>query len=209
MLSFEQLTFNIGRRNLFTNISISFLPSSIIYLQGNNGCGKTSLLRMISGMQDPTSGKVLYRSLECRDLKKPYCNYIGHNNGLKAQLTVLEYLKFWSQIYGSIEALEPAIYYFKLSHILQAKCYTLSAGNQKKLALAKLIACSTNLWLLDEVEANLDQDNKELLYNLIISKANNGGIIILTSHSNIDIKTAIIIKLEDYKDVNINLEEIQ
>ncbi len=198
MLSLEQLTFNIGKKKLFAGISISFLPSSIIYLHGSNGSGKTSLLRIISGLQVPSKGRVLYRSLECKDLKKPYCNYIGHNNGLKLQLTVLEYLKFWSQIYDSLEALESAIYYFKLSSILHTKCHILSAGNQKKLALAKLMACQTNLWLLDEVEANLDQENKGLLYNLIISKANNGGIIILTSHSNIDIKTAEIIKLEDY-----------
>ena len=69
---------------------------------------------------------------------------------------------------------------------------------QKKVALAKLIACQSNLWLLDEVESNLDQENKELLRNLIIIKANNGGIILITSHANIDIKSAQIINLEQY-----------
>ena len=61
------------------------------------------------------------------------------------------------------------------------------------------MSCQTNLWLLDEVDSNLDQENKELLYNLIISKANNGGIIIITSHSPNNIKSAQIINLEDYK----------
>ncbi|MFP3012806.1 MAG: ATP-binding cassette domain-containing protein, partial [Rickettsia sp.] len=103
-----------------------------------------------------------------------------------------------STIYDSLEALEASIYYFKLHNILHEKCYKLSAGNQRKVALAKLIACQSNLWLLDEVEANLDQENKELLYNLIILKANNGGVIVATSHSNIDIKTAQIINFKDY-----------
>ncbi len=198
MLSFEQVTFIIEQKSIFTNISVTFLPSSIVYLQGANGCGKTSLLRMVSNLQDPTSGSVVYRSLNCKYLKKPYCTYIGHNLGLKSQITVLEHLKFWSTIYDSLETLESSIYYFKLYNILHEKCYRLSAGNQKKVALAKLIACQSNLWLLDEVEANLDQENKELLYNLIISKANNGGVILLTSHSNIDIKSAQIINLQDY-----------
>ncbi|CAF0915340.1 unnamed protein product [Didymodactylos carnosus] len=177
---------------------MTLLPCSIVYLQGSNGCGKTSLLRMIAGIQNPTKGKILYRSLECEEIKKPYCNYIGHNIGLKSEITILEYLKFWSKIYDSIELLEPAIYYFKLHHLLHEKCYKLSAGNQKKIALAKLMACQTDLWLLDEIEANLDQENKELLYNLITSKANNGGIIILTSHASPLINTAQVINLEEY-----------
>lgn len=199
MLSFEQLTLNIGKRNLFSDISITFLPSSIVYLAGPNGCGKTSLLRIMANIQNPTNGKIFYKGIEYGDLQTPYCNYIGHNTGLKGQITVLEYLTFWSKIYNSLETLEPAIYYFKLQNILYEKCYKLSAGNQKKIALAKLMSCQTNLWLLDEVDSNLDQENKDLLYNLIISKANNGGIIILTSHSPNNIKSAQIINLEDYK----------
>ncbi|UCM85673.1 MAG: heme ABC exporter ATP-binding protein CcmA [Rickettsia endosymbiont of Culicoides impunctatus] len=198
MLSFEQVTLIIEQKSIFTNISMTFLPSSIVYFQGTNGCGKTSLLRIVANIQNPTSGNILYRTLNCKYLKKPYCNYIGHNLGLKSQTTVLEYLRFWSTIYDSLETLESSVHYFKLYNILHEKCYRLSAGNQKKVALAKLIACQSNLWLLDEVEANLDQENKELLYNLMISKANNGGVILATSHSNIDIKSAQIINLEDY-----------
>ncbi len=196
MLSFEQLTLVINKKTIFANINMTFLPSSIVYLQGANGCGKTSLLRIIANIQNPTSGNIFYRSLNYKYLKKPYCNYIGHNLGLKSQITVLEHLMFWSEVYDSLETLESSICHFKLYDILHEKCYSLSAGNQKKVALTKLIACQSNLWLLDEVDVNLDQDSKESLYNLIISKANNGGVIFIASHSNINIKTAQTINLE-------------
>ena len=201
MLSFEQLTFNIHQKTIFTNISMTFLPSSIIYLTGPNGCGKTSLLRMIANIQDPTAGNIVYRFTNCNNLKKPYCNYIGHDNGLKPQITVLENLTFWARVHNSLETLESSIYYFKLHDILHEKCYKLSAGNLKKVAIAKLIACQSDLWLLDEVEANLDSENRSILNNLIISKANNGGIIFITSHTNPNIESAQILNLTDYSEV--------
>ncbi len=198
MLSFEQLTFNINQKTVFSNISMTFLPSSVIYLTGPNGCGKTSLLRMIANIQNPSTGDIVYRFTDCGNLKKPYCNYIGHDNALKPQITVLENLRFWSGVYNSLETLESSIYYFRLHDILYEKCYKLSAGNLKKVTLAKLIACQSDLWLLDEVEANLDDENKYLLNNLIISKANSGGIIFITSHSGVDIQTAQILNLANY-----------
>lgn len=198
MLTFNNLTFAINEKVFFHKLNITLLPSAIIYLQGENGCGKSSLLRMLAAVQQPTSGNIFYKNSLINELKKPYCTYIGHNLGLKPQLTVFENLKFWAGIYDSLETLQAAVHFFNLYDILEQKCYTLSAGNLKKVALARLIACQSNLWLLDEVEANLDPENKSMLQNLIISKANNNGIVIITSHSDISIKTAQILHLKDY-----------
>lgn len=202
MLSFNQLTCTINGTPLFNNLSLTLLPFSITYLQGANGCGKTSLLRIIAGIQKPTKGHIYLGSrpgIVIDNIKKPYCTYIGHNFGLKSELTIFENLKFWSSIYNSLEALEASIHYFKLGDILSKKYYQLSAGNQKKVALSTLLSCQSDLWLLDEVESNLDQENRSLLHNLIISKANNGGIVLMTSHEQPAIKTAQILKLEDYQ----------
>ena len=86
----------------------------------------------------------------------------------------------------------------ELDSLLDKKIYQLSAGNQKKVALSKLLSCQSDLWLLDEAEVSLDAANKKLLHNLIISKANNGGIILLTTHGDTDIKGSQVLHLEDF-----------
>ncbi|WPY00949.1 Heme ABC exporter ATP-binding protein CcmA [Candidatus Trichorickettsia mobilis] len=204
ILSFYQLSFHVLGQDLFNSLSVSFFPSTIVHIKGKNGCGKSSLLKIIAGIQKPTNGFVYFgtpkrpeeQSLLSQNHEKPYCVYVGHRLGLKSELTVLENLKFWSEIYNSPEAFEASIYYFNLQHILNTKCYELSRGNQQKVALSKLLSCQASLWLLDEVESNLDQQNKELLHNLIALKANNGGIIVNASHGE-SIKTAQILNLDE------------
>ncbi|ABE04170.1 heme ABC transporter ATP-binding protein CcmA [Rickettsia bellii] len=195
MLSFHQLKFNIYQKQLFDNLSITFLDSAITYIKGANGCGKTSLLRMIAGIMQPSNGNIFYKNLNINNIAKPYCTYIGHNLGLKLEMTVFENLKFWSEIYNSVETLDAAIHYFKLYDLLDEKCYTLSSGLQKVVALARLIACQSDLWLLDEVETNLSKENRDLLNNLIVMKANSGGIVLLSSHTENHIKSAQILQL--------------
>ena len=195
MLSLHQLQFNIEQRNLF-NISLIFLASSITYIKGANGCGKSSLLRMIAGIMQPSSGNIYYKNSKINNIAKPYCTYIGHNLGLKPEMTVFENLKFWSEIYNSTETLQAAVHYFKLHDLLGKKCYSLSSGMQKIVAVSRLIACQSNLWLLDEVETNLSKENRDLLNHLIVMKANSGGIVLLASHLERSIKSAQILQLD-------------
>lgn len=195
MLSFHQLKFSIYQKKLFDNLSITFLNSAITYIKGANGCGKTLLLRMVAGIMQPSNGNIFYRNLNINNIAKPYCTYIGHNLGLKLEMTVFENLKFWSEIYNSVETLDAAIHNFKLYDLLDEKCYTLSSGLQKVVALARLIACQSDLWLLDEVETNLSKENRDLLNNLIVMKANSGGIVLLSSHTENHIKSAQILQL--------------
>lgn len=200
MISLHNLSFLINQEVVFNNISMSFLPSSIIYIKGKNGSGKTSLMRMIAGIQSPTSGNITATSsaIPISEMQKPYCTYIGHKLGIKTELTVLENLEFMSKIYDSCELLDAAIVYFNMQNIIEKKCYELSAGMQKKVALARLIICQSKLWLLDEVDTNLDQDNKELLIRLIISHADSGGIVFIASHNEHEIKTGQILDLSYY-----------
>lgn len=205
MLSLHSLGFSINENELFRGVSMSFLPSSIVYLKGRNGAGKSSLLRMLADIQQPSSGKITFSkdSLPLAMLKKPYCTYIGHRYAIKPELTVFENISFWSKLYNSEILIDAAIMYFGLQNILSTRCLELSAGNQKKVALARLIACQSKLWLLDEVDSNLDNEAKKKLMHLIISHADNGGIAFLASHDEPEIKTAQIIDLNNYYNNNI------
>ena len=201
MLSLQSLSFITQNQEIFKNISMTLFPSSIVYLKGKNGSGKTSLLRMLAGIQKPTEGSIRYgRELALIDnFDKPYCTYIGHKTGLKQELTVKDNLKYWAQLYNSEELLDAAIIYFQLQEYAHKKCYELSAGNQKKIALSKLIVCQSKFWLLDEIDTNLDEENKKLLINLIVTQADSGGIVFISSHNEPEIKTAQTINMSDYK----------
>jgi heme exporter protein A len=201
MLSLHSLSFILENKTFYQNISMTILPSSIVYIQGKNGSGKTSLLRMLAGIQLPSTGKITFskNSLPINQLNKPYCTYIGHSFGIKLELTVLENIEFWAKIYNSEQLVNAAIVYFSLQDVVNTKCYELSAGNQKKVALSRLLACRSKLWLLDEVDSNLDSINKELLLNLVISHADNGGIVFITSHNPPEIKSAQILNISEYE----------
>ncbi|MEM6339378.1 MAG: heme ABC exporter ATP-binding protein CcmA [Pseudomonadota bacterium] len=200
MLSLQSLSFIAQDQKIFQDISLTLFPSSIIYLKGKNGSGKTSLLRMLAGIQKPTSGDITYgkESIPINKFDKPFCTYIGHKTGLKQELSVIDNLKYWAQLYNAEELVDAAIIYFQLQEHAYKKCYELSAGNQKKVALAKLITCQSKFWLLDEVDTNLDDANKKLLINLIVSQADSGGIVFISSHHEPEIKTALTINMSDY-----------
>ncbi|RYE05923.1 MAG: heme ABC exporter ATP-binding protein CcmA [Rickettsiaceae bacterium] len=201
MISFERLSCYANGTKLFSNLSFTALPSAIVCITGKNGTGKTSFLRMTAQIQKlNTDGRILFgkNAVNIEMMQRPFCTYIGHNLGLKSELTVLDNLEYWSKIHSSSEALNASICYFNLEHLLNKRCYELSIGNKKKVALSKLLSCQSNLWLLDEADSNLDIENKELLDNLIKAKANNGGIIIMTVHGNSNIATSQKINIEDY-----------
>ncbi len=182
MLSLENLSLELQNTTLFSKLSLTLMPGSITHLKGANGAGKTTLLRALAGILTPITGRISWNGFAIQNIKKPYANYIGHNFAIKPELTVVENIHRAAELYSSVERVQAAIYYFGLSDNENSKCFSLSAGNQKKAALCRLLACSAKLWLLDEAEANLDEDSKQLLANAVYSQAGSGGIIIFTSH---------------------------
>ena len=200
MITIDSLCFNLEDRCVFKNIMITFLPSAIVLLQGKNGSGKTSLLRMLARIQQPSSGQILFGTKQqpVSFLSKPYCTYIGHNIGVKNELTVLDNIKYWANIFRSETLIGAAIQYFNLHSVLDAKCSHLSEGNKKRVALSRLIVCPSKLWLLDEIDTNLDESNKELLMKLIVTHADNGGLVFLASHTEPPIKTIQTLDLNHY-----------
>lgn len=198
ILSCHNLDLQINNKTLFSNFGVTLFPGSIIHLVGPNGYGKTSLLRIIAGIKKCEKGIITFGGMNIEELEKPYSNYIGHNIGVKEDLTVLENLTIFAKLHGSALALQVALHYFDLLDFIDQKLYSLSEGNKKKVALARLLACHSDLWLLDEISSNLDSQNYELLCKILITKASSGGIIIMTSHNDIPIKNIVKIDIRDF-----------
>ncbi len=198
MLCIEKLKLSIGNNCLIPSISATIFPGSITYITGKNGIGKTTLLRKLSGLSQISEGKVSLYNLKLSDYIKPYCLYIGHNLGLEGEMKVIDQLEFWAESYNSPQMIPSAVQFWDLDDFLDVPINQLSAGNAKKVALSKLTCCHADIWLLDEVETNLDANNLKFLHYAMSSKANSGGIIFITSHNPSKIEGSQTINLEDF-----------
>ncbi|MCH9754147.1 MAG: heme ABC exporter ATP-binding protein CcmA [Alphaproteobacteria bacterium] len=188
MLACKNLTLNNSLFSVFQNLSFDAKTASTTIIKGSNGCGKTSLLKIIAGLIKPTHGEITWNNVEIsKDIlafQENIC-YIGHKNALKKDMTVLENLKFWAEFSGEKELLDASIKYFDLANILETKVELLSSGWQRKVELSKLLSSNSSLWLLDEPETSLDKNGLALLKNLIDLKTQNGGVVIIATHSDL------------------------
>lgn len=202
MLTCQNLSLSNNIGNIFSNLSFSILPGSLLAITGRNGCGKTSLLKMILGLLEYKNGNIFWNKINVYDnillFRQNIC-YIGHKNALQDDLTVLENLKFWCNFRGEPELLNPAIKYFMLNDILNIKVSLLSKELKRRIELSKLLLYKTNLWLLDEPEINLDSLSKDLLNTLIKIRVKEGGIVLVTTHNFDSIKKEFRLNLEDFK----------
>ncbi len=189
MLCCENLSVSHSGKRIFSGLGFSLAPSSLLLLNGANGSGKTTLLKTLAGLITPDSGTVEYEGV---------VHYIGHRTAVKPRLTVKENLAFYAELYGSPELLMAGISYFDLEPFFDTPCYKLSAGWQKRVALARLMVCYSDIWLLDEPEVHLDARGKEILSKLIQVRLNQGGITLLASHEELKIPDTSVLCLEDF-----------
>ena len=176
-----------GDRRLFSGINFSLLSGQLQYIEGTNGAGKTSLLRILSGLSLPESGEVLWQGQNVQNNKEGYYRdlaYIGHAHGVKAQLTPLENL----HNHSTLNILDPhldaatALERSGLKTVQNQICGSLSAGQCRRLAIARLFLSQARLWILDEPFAGIDDSGAKAVENLLRSHISNGGMVILTSH---------------------------
>ncbi len=162
---------------LFERLDLSLADGEILHLQGANGAGKTSLLETLAGLRRPASGQVLGLPDE-RGL-----HWLGHRNALNLSLSVLENLEFWCGLNGaSAQACQPALERVGIWKLRHRLVRTLSAGQKRRAALARLLAQRRPLWLLDEPLDGLDRQGLELFAQLLGEHAAGGGGAIVTSH---------------------------
>jgi heme exporter protein A len=202
MLTINNITCIKNQQVIFKNLGFSAGEGSCIILKGGNGSGKTTLLRTIAGLCQPESGNILWDEENIQDFYPDFSsniNYIGHKNFLKPQLDILQNIEFFASLAQSELLIPSAVKYFDLAEKLSTPIKNLSAGWQKKVLLSKLIYFPADIWLLDEPSVNLDQKNKEKLFNLIATKVKEGGLAIIASHDDIFDNLGAKFYLQDFK----------
>jgi heme exporter protein A len=174
-------------RILFAGLNFQLQAGQILLLEGKNGSGKTSLLRILCGFREADAGEVRWGNEAIND-SSYYADmaYVGHLDGVKKELTVLENLKVCLALgmkgqYSIDEALKKVHLQGYDDVLVQA----LSAGQKRRLSLARLLITHNILWILDEPFTSLDKQGIALIESLMLEHCDNGGMIVLTSHHDI------------------------
>ena len=184
-LTAEKLACVRGDKRLFDGLSFRVTAGQALAVEGANGAGKTSLLRMIAGFLTPAAGRLIVKSAEGEsddgEERGKIIGWLGHLDGLKPQLTVIEQLNFFAHLYG--KAVDGALLeQVGLARQADLPCRYLSAGQRRRLALARLLAGARPLWLLDEPFAALDTAGQALVGQLMTRHCGMGGMIIAATH---------------------------
>lgn len=175
---------------LFNQLNLSLLPENVLFLQGENGSGKTSLLRILCGFRLPDEGEISWGNRTIFSNPEYFQNisYVGHKNGIKDELTVEENLNLMRSMATAseikTEVVLKQIGLFKQADVLTRQ---LSAGQKRKLALARLMMTNNSFWILDEPFTSLDTSSVVFFESLIKKHIARGGMLILTSHHDIDL----------------------
>ncbi len=202
MLEAENLECTRGDRKLFRHLGFSLQSGTLVQLTGPNGSGKTSLLRMISGLLEPTEGEIRWHGARIRSLGEEYralLTYLGHRNGLKEELSSIENLRIASGAAGldvDDKTCQSALRAMGLDGREQLPVRFLSEGQKRRAALARLVICKTRLWLLDEVFTALDKSAVALVRNLIEAHLSNGGLAIIATHQELDLTASSFQRIE-------------
>lgn len=176
-----------GGRPVFRRLDLTIKQGQIIALRGPNGCGKTSLLRTLSGLLKPVRGKIIKNNMT--PLSFPFLHaqdfaWIAHGSGIKSGLTAIENLNFLCELMpsGNKALMEEALEKMTLLEVAHKQARFYSAGQMRRLALCRLIICPSPLWMLDEPLNALDKHGRKMLKTMILDHAKQGGMVILADH---------------------------
>ena len=177
MLSVSKINFERYFEPVFEPVSFELKAGQLLLVTGSNGCGKTTLIRVLADILYPTSGEFLRRTVSM--------GYVGHYLGIKDDLSVIENLRFMRDFLGtSRRSCKDVIRQVGLGRVSEQLARTLSAGQRKRCALARLLLSNTKLWLLDEPYSNLDQEGVNLVDDMLIAHLETGGACVLATHGN-------------------------
>lgn len=204
LLRADNLALDRGGRRLFSTLSFALGSGEALVLRGRNGAGKTSLLRAIAGLLPLAAGAL---SLEGGEADAPLgeqAHYLGHADALKGALTAGENLEFWAAMLaadsprhtGSV-SIAAALDRVGLAHVIDFPVHVLSAGQKRRVALARLMLAHRPLWLLDEPLTALDQAAQQRLMEILSAHLAIGGLIVAATHTPLDLSTQRELRLDD------------
>lgn len=195
-LYIQDLNFSYDNGLIFNNQTHTLSSNRITLLLGQNGSGKSTFLKIIAGLEKPNSGSIKLHDNNDKSLNfNGNISYLGHKLALKEELTVQENIKFWHNFYGK-DLLAREFEELGLNKLSSMIVSNLSAGQKKKLALYRILMSNKKIWLLDEPFSNLDKKAYSYLKELLLMRLNNDIIIIITSHSKLDLVDKMIINLD-------------
>lgn len=191
VLSADSLACVRGGREVFRNVSFRLASGQALLVTGRNGAGKSSLLRMIAGLIRLGGGTLTLEGGEPHAPIGEQAHYVGHLDALKPSLSVAENLSFWAEFLGpSTGDVSSALEAVDLAPLAELPAGYLSAGQRRRLSIARLIAVPRALWLLDEPTSALDAASQTRLAGLMGRHLTSGGMIIAATHGAIGLKRA-------------------
>lgn len=192
MLSAHKLFCERDERVLFSDLDLELNEGQVLQVQGSNGSGKTTLMRILCGLNDSYQGAIYWYGQEIEEQAESFFAsllYIGHRVGVSKVLTPMENLRWSCSIKQKVddEDLLKALAEVGLRGFEESPCYTLSAGQQQRVSLARLLASPARLWILDEPFTTLDRKGVAQLESLLKQHAESGGAVLVTTHHKLDI----------------------
>lgn len=198
----QSLTCERGGRRLFAGLDFALAPGDALILRGPNASGKSSLLRVLAGLLEPSEGQILWHGKDTRDAPAGWRKslaFLGHGTALKPQLTVGENLNFWARFEQASRTPAEALEAVGLGRLTDLPASMLSAGQQRRLALARLAARPGGCWLMDEPTVTLDAASVTQLCAMIADHRTQGGIVILATHEKLAVRNVSVMTLGNEK----------
>jgi heme exporter protein A len=193
----EDLACERGGRRVFTGLNFSLSGGEALVVTGRNGAGKSSLLRVIAGLLRMSAGRLEFSGGEPDASLGEQSHYQGHLDAMKPSLSVSENLRFWSEFLGASHRtpIQPALEAVDLGPLADLPAAYLSAGQRRRLSIARLVAVPRPIWLLDEPTSALDTQSQSRLAELMRDHLSGGGMIVAAAHGPIGLDNARELKM--------------
>jgi heme exporter protein A len=195
-----------GGRDVFSGLGFAVVSGEALTITGRNGAGKSSLLRTIIGLARIVHGRIVLEGGDPELTVAEQAHYLGHQDALKPSLSVRENLSFWAGFLGAGPAdIRPALDAVGLHELADLPAAYLSAGQRRRLSIARLLAVKRPLWLLDEPTSTLDTSAQERLAGFMHAHLKEGGIILAATHATLGLSGAKELQLDNIQPVAIEV----